>query len=158
MNYDFDTVESCGLVVFRGNSVLLIKREDKWDLPKGKHEEGESYRQTALRETDEETGLLANTIEISSYLIPTQHFTKYELKHQLKTTYWFLAKYKGPDDHVLFPQEDEGITDVQWVSLSIINQYIPEMRGYARYILEFTLKLLRIEQKRLKEKLRWGDC
>ena len=48
-----DTIESCGLIVFNGNSVLLIKRKDKWDLPKGKHEEGEQYRETALRETDE---------------------------------------------------------------------------------------------------------
>ena len=121
--HNFDTVESCGLVVFKGNHVLLIKRRDKWDLPKGKHEEGEHYREPAV-----------------------------------KTTHWFLAKYKGPNDHVLIPQDEEDIQDVQWVSLSIIGQYLPEMRGYARYILELTLNVLKIEQQRLKEKLTWGDC
>ena len=154
---DFDTVNSCGLVVLKGNRVLLIKRNDKWDLPKGKHEEGEQYRQTALRETDEETGIRQIDLEIVAELFPTQHFTEYDGAHHIKTTYWFLAKYRGLDDHVLFPQRDEGIEDVQWVPLSIINQYLPEMRGYARYILGFTLNLLKIEQKRLKEKLTCGD-
>ena len=153
-----DTIESCGLIVFNGNSVLLIKRKDKWDLPKGKHEEGEQYRETALRETDEETGIPKIDLEISSDLFPTQHFTKYDGKHHLKTTHWFLAKYRGSYDHVLFPQEDEGIQDVQWVSLGIIEQYLPEMRDYARYVLNLTLDLLKIEQKRLKKKLTWGDC
>ena len=30
------TVESCGIVAFKGNSVLLMKRNGVWDLPKGK--------------------------------------------------------------------------------------------------------------------------
>ena len=153
-----DTIESCGLIVFNGNSVLLIKRKDKWDLPKGKHEEGEQYRETALRETDEETGIPKIDLEISSELFPTQHFTKYDGKHHLKTTHWFLAKYKGPTDHILIPQEEEGIEEIKWISLGIINQYLPEMREYARYILNLTLDLLKIEQKRLKKKLTWGDC
>ena len=156
--HDFDTVESCGLVVFRGNRVLLIQRKEKWDLPKGKHEEGEQYQETALRETDEETGLLARDLQVTRDLFPTYHVTQFNGKHHLKKTRWFLAKYTGPNDHVLFPQNDEGITDVKWVSLSIIEQYLPEMRNYARYILDLTLQLLNLEQKRLKEKLTWGDC
>ena len=156
--HNFDTVESCGLLVFKGNHVLLIKRRDKWDLPKGKHEEGEQYRETALRETDEETGIPQRDLEITTELFPTQHFTTYEDKQHLKTTHWFLAKYKGPNDHVLIPQEEEELQDVQWVSLSIIGQYLPEMRGYARYILELTLNVLKVEQQRLKQKLTWGDC
>ena len=154
----FDTVDSCGLIVFRGNNVLLINRNGKWDLPKGKHEDGEQYRQTALRETDEETGIPQRDIDVTTELFPTQHFTEYDGEHRLKTTHWFLAKYRGPYDHVLFPQEDEGIEDVQWLSIGVLHAYIPNMREYARYILTFTLKLLEIEQIRLKNKLRWGDC
>jgi|TARA_R110000824_G_scaffold297432_1_gene485629 8-oxo-dGTP pyrophosphatase MutT (NUDIX family) len=153
-----DTIESCGLIVFNGNSVLLIKRKDEWDLPKGKHEEGEQYRETALRETDEETGLRAQDLDISRELFPTKHFTNYDGDHHLKTTHWFLAKYKGPTDHLLIPQEDEGIQDVKWVSLGIIEQYLPEMRDYARYILNLTLDLLKVEQTQLKKKLKWGNC
>ena len=158
MNSDFNTVESCGLVVFGGNSVLLIKRENKWDLPKGKKEAGETYRQTALRETDEETGIPQHDLEIVRDLFPTQHFTIYSGDHYIKTTHWFLAKYRGPNDHVLIPETDEDIEEVKWVSIGIIGQYLPEMRGYARYVMELTLEMLYIEQQSLKDKLRWGDC
>ena len=50
---------------------------------------------------------------------------------------------------MLFAQEEEGIEDVKWISLGIVEQYLPEMRGYARYVLSFTLKLMKMEQKRL---------
>jgi len=154
----YDTVTSCGLIVFNGNNVLLIKRDGKWDLPKGKHEDGEQYRQTALRETDEETGIRQTDLVITDELFPTQHFTTYGGLQYLKTTHWFMAKYRGPQDHMLFPQEEEGIEDVQWISLGNIDQYLSDMRGYARYILDFTLTLMKVEQQRLKKKLRWGDC
>ena len=178
----YNTVESCGLVVFNGNHVLLIKRNGKWDLPKGKLDDGEGFKvaakreveeecgiavdkvkmkicatkhtydtygelclkKTALRETDEETGLRKNDLDITTDLFPTQHFTQYDDEPYIKTTHWFLAKYRGPQNHILIPQEEEGIEDVKWISLGIINQYLPEMRGYARYILNFTLKLMKM--------------
>ena len=154
----YDTVTSCGLIVFNGNNVLLIKRDGKWDLPKGKHEDGEQYRQTALRETDEETGIRQTDLVITDELFPTQHFTTYGGLQYLKTTHWFMAKYRGPQDHMLFPQEEEGIEDVRWISIGIMDQYLSDMRGYARYILHFTLTLLKVEQTRLRKKLTWGDC
>jgi len=48
------------------NSVefLLMRHPTRWDLPKGHCEAGESFLETALRETEEETGIPANTIEI----------------------------------------------------------------------------------------------
>ncbi len=41
---------------------LLMRHHDRWDLPKGHAEPGESLQQTALRETDEETGIEASQI------------------------------------------------------------------------------------------------
>jgi 8-oxo-dGTP pyrophosphatase MutT (NUDIX family) len=37
--------------------LLMIYRRGKWDLPKGKLDEGETIPQCALREVMEETGL-----------------------------------------------------------------------------------------------------
>ena len=144
------TVESCGLVAFRGNSVLLMKRNNKWDLPKGKSEENEQRRNTALRECEEETGLRQTYFEISRELFPTQHFASYEGETYLKTTYWFLAKFTGPSDHVFHPQTGEGIVECDWVSLNDVHTYLPNMKEYARYILVLTLDLLKSEQLNIR--------
>src|SRR5690606_38316271 len=46
-----------GLVDNELNEFLFIKRLGKWDLPKGKLEEGEKMKETALREVEEECGI-----------------------------------------------------------------------------------------------------
>ena len=46
-----------GFVHTDKNEVLLIYRRGKWDLPKGKLDEGEDLEACALREIKEETGL-----------------------------------------------------------------------------------------------------
>ncbi len=50
---------AAGLVIERGGAVLLLHelREDRWCLPKGHVDPGESLAQAALREAKEETGI-----------------------------------------------------------------------------------------------------
>ena len=43
---------------------LLMRHHDRWDLPKGHCEQGETFQQTALRETEEETGITADKISL----------------------------------------------------------------------------------------------
>jgi len=43
---------------------LLMRHLDRWDLPKGHAEEGEDTLTTALRETQEETGIPSNAINV----------------------------------------------------------------------------------------------
>ena len=52
-------IRAAGGVVLRNGSVLLVHRAhyDDWTLPKGKLDEGESWRDAARREVEEETGL-----------------------------------------------------------------------------------------------------
>jgi bis(5'-nucleosidyl)-tetraphosphatase len=63
-------IKSCGFILFRGDrlapqkSFLLMKHRDRYDLPKGHVEPGESDLECALRETTEETGIPASAIEI----------------------------------------------------------------------------------------------
>ena len=59
---------SCGgVVIFRGKILLLYKnfknRYEGWVLPKGTVEEGEEYKDTAIREVREETGAAATIIQ-----------------------------------------------------------------------------------------------
>lgn len=59
---------SCGgVVIFRGKILLLYKnyknRYEGWVLPKGTVEKGEDYKETALREVREKTGVNAHIIK-----------------------------------------------------------------------------------------------
>ena len=60
-------IKSCGVLVFRNQpkkSFLLMEHSNRWDLPKGHVDPGESDIETALRELQEETGISANQIEL----------------------------------------------------------------------------------------------
>ena len=58
-----------GLVVNQRNEILLIQRgygkdKGKWSLPGGRRDKGETYRDTAVRETREETGIRMSADEL----------------------------------------------------------------------------------------------
>jgi 8-oxo-dGTP pyrophosphatase MutT (NUDIX family) len=62
-----DKIKSCGFLLYRTDpnpSFLLMRHPDRWDLPKGHVDEGESDLQCALRELVEETGIGEEDIEI----------------------------------------------------------------------------------------------
>lgn len=103
-----------GIVKNSEEKYLLIHRLEKWDLPKGKVEEGENKREAAIREVEEECGI--NQLEIVEQLPITFHM--YLLKGEiiLKPTYWFMmeTKYSGK----LTPQLEEDITKVEWCNLN----------------------------------------
>lgn len=61
---DCAPVDCVGVICFRGDDVLLIKRgtaprKGEWSIPGGRIEAGESERDAALRELFEETGIMA---------------------------------------------------------------------------------------------------
>ncbi len=99
-----------GMVLNNKREILFIRRNSKWDLPKGKIEKGESHTEAALREVEEETGVKG--LEIKKFLKTTYHVFKRNEKFKLKITYWYemYTTYDGP----LEPQENEGIKKVKW--------------------------------------------
>ena len=60
-----------GLVQNENNKLLMIFRRGKWDLPKGKLDDGETLEQCAVREVEEETGL--TKIKLLTPLLTTFH-------------------------------------------------------------------------------------
>ena len=101
-----------GKVYNEKGDILFIYRNSKWDLPKGKVEKNETIEDTALREVEEDTGVRG--LEIIKPLNTTYHIFKRHGKYKIKITYWFAMKTKF--DGILRPQQNEGITKVEWLS------------------------------------------
>lgn len=109
-----------GLVSNRRGDVLLIRRNDLWDLPKGHQEEGEDISVTALREVQEETGVL--NLRLGGLICITDHcYRRNDIWH-LKHTWWYDMLYMDPVD--LTPQREEDITKAAWVARSGLSPYL----------------------------------
>lgn len=109
-----------GLVSNRRGDYLLINRNSLWDLPKGHQEEGEDIAVTALREVQEETGVLA--LELKDLICITDHtYVRNGIWH-LKHTWWYDMLYTDPVD--LTPQREEDISKAAWVAKSSLPPYL----------------------------------
>jgi 8-oxo-dGTP pyrophosphatase MutT (NUDIX family) len=103
-----------GLVLNDRGELLMIFRRGKWDLPKGKLDEGETIEDCALREVREETGLV--NVERGE-LIDTgyhEYFDQYVNADVIKETHWYAMRARG--EELLIPQTEEDITEIKWVS------------------------------------------
>lgn len=115
-----------GIVTASDNSMLLIQRNGRWDLAKGKVEPGETLLLAALREVEEETGVKPHLSPFTSHLSPIKTYHLFRApkawfkgsnppphKWHLKQTSWFpMTAEKQP----VTPQQEEGITGGCWVT------------------------------------------
>lgn len=111
-----------GLVVNEQDQLLMIFRRGKWDLPKGKLDEGETLEQCAVREVEEETGLI--NVELISPLLTTFHTYHEGSKFVLKESYWYNMNVAGKQ--TLQPQAEEDILETRWVTISEAEKLFPE--------------------------------
>ena len=118
-----------GLVRTPDNRFLFIFRRGKWDLPKGKLDEGENPEEAAYREVQEECGI--SGMEIGKLIETTYHTYELKEKNVLKRTYWFDMLYTGQE--TLKPQTEEDITDIQWIKpesfKTVIENTYPSITG-----------------------------
>ncbi|KHJ39173.1 diadenosine hexaphosphate hydrolase [Pedobacter glucosidilyticus] len=101
-----------GLVKSNEHKYLFIKRNGRWDLPKGKLEEGERKRDAAVREVEEECGIVVK--KLGKKLTKTYHVYEIKGKPVLKISHWYDMSSKS--NQKLIPQIEEGITDVKWIA------------------------------------------
>jgi 8-oxo-dGTP pyrophosphatase MutT (NUDIX family) len=111
--YDlYNPIDAGGGVVFNEDgAVLMIYRRGKWDLPKGKCDEGEEIDYCALREVSEETGL--QQLTLGEKVCDTYHVYSQNGQSLLKRTTWF-AMY-GTSHEKLTPQKEENILEAKWI-------------------------------------------
>ncbi len=121
-----------GLVRNKRGEFLLIYRRDRWDLPKGHLDEGETIEACALREVREETGL--TQLDIVTPIMVTYHTYVYDNQEILKETHWFLMNEKMNEQ--LVAQTEEDIQRIEWVKRSELNKYYDEMFPLIRDVLD----------------------
>lgn len=108
----FTFIEAAGgLVKNPRGEFLVIFRNGKWDLPKGKIDRGEKTEIAATREISEECGITGQ--KQIRYLTDTHHTYEENQQQILKKSVWFEYFYEG--EETLKPQIKEGITEVRWI-------------------------------------------
>jgi 8-oxo-dGTP diphosphatase len=97
----------------RAGRVLLVHRArySDWTFPKGKLEDGETWEQAALREVEEETGLVC---ALGEYLGSTH----YPFREGLKEVRYF--RMTSDDD--AHPRSE--VDDVRWVALEDVDDVL----------------------------------
>jgi 8-oxo-dGTP diphosphatase len=104
-----EPVRAAGGVVVRDDGRIAIvhrPRHGDWSLPKGKLDPGEEWRQAAVREVHEETGVRA---EPEQELPPNEYVDD---KGRPKTVRWW--RMRAVDDDGLEPNDE--VDEVRWVT------------------------------------------
>lgn len=108
-----------GIVEAEDGRVVMIRRNERWDLPKGHREVDESFEQCAAREAEEETG--AQVLAVDRLLCPTLHCYNLYGKWEMKYTAWYAMRGQVCE---LTPQGEEGIVQAEWVAPSNIEEWV----------------------------------
>lgn len=107
----FKVVKAAGGLIRKKDRFLMIYRMKKWDLPKGKKEKNEKYKETAVREVGEECNI---SVRLGKKICTTWHTYTMNKKAMLKKTRWYVMDLI--DDSRMKPAIEEDIEEVRWMS------------------------------------------
>ncbi len=137
---------TAGGVVFRQNpktkktEILLIQdAKDRWTIPKGHIEEGETAKETAAREIKEETGL--KEVNVRDWLGKINFQYRRQQSLVLMTTEIFLVKALGDTDAI---RPEDWMNGIKWFSTNDALEKI-EYDDIGKIIL-LALKKIRLEK------------
>jgi 8-oxo-dGTP pyrophosphatase MutT (NUDIX family) len=136
----FTPIPAAGGVVVRKEKLLFIFRNQKWDLPKGKIDSGETPKEAAIREVAEECGIYGH--QITKALHSTYHIFKSPYEDTfgqwiLKKTFWFEMNYSGTVNGV--PQFSENITEIRWFGKNELKEVLENTYGNLKSVVSHYL-------------------
>ena len=112
-------VKSCGIICFRRKpelAFLLMRHSNRFDLPKGHINEGESERDCALREFEEETSIPRECVELDNDFRYEDryypHYRRFGSEQVEKTAMFFLGWLVGDAD--VLPTEHPSFSWMEW--------------------------------------------
>ena len=108
--------KSCGAIIFNDGKVLVVKQTSGfYGFPKGHVEIGETEKETAIRETKEETGLDIKIISDKRY---TQSYIVKENVH--KDVVFFIAKLENNNEKI----QVEEIEEILWIDINEVENIL----------------------------------
>ena len=126
-----------GVVNNKKKEILFIYRMKKWDLPKGKLDKGETIKQCAKREVEEETKV---KVSCGKKILSTWHTYTKNKKFILKKTTWYMME--SIDDSKMKPQKKEKIEKVEWMKKSSVDDILLNSYKTLNYLMKNYFKLL----------------
>ena len=107
-------------IIRKDDQLLVVNNQsgqgNRWSLPGGQIESGETLEQALRREVEEETGL---TVTSSSFAFLTENFMPTHQAHSLVT--YFDCQVSG----TLEPNDpDEEIVETKWIDQTELAKYI----------------------------------
>lgn len=135
----FSLVKAAGGLVRKKDKFLMIYRLKKWDLPKGKKEKGEKYRQTAVREVGEECNI---SVKAGPKICTTWHTYTMNRKAMLKKTRWYVMDLV--DDAKMRPAANEDIEEIRWMNPKEVYHALEHSYKSIRYVFEQYYKITEV--------------
>lgn len=127
----FKIVKAAGGLIRKKEKFLMIYRMKKWDLPKGKREKNEKYRQTAVREVQEECNVV---VKIGKKICTTWHTYTMNKHAMLKKTRWYLMDCV--DDTKMKPAVEEDIEELRWMTRKEVYHALEHSYRSISYVFE----------------------
>ncbi|MCU0447166.1 MAG: NUDIX domain-containing protein [Microscillaceae bacterium] len=128
---DFRIIHAGGGLVQRSEQYLWIYRLKKWDLPKGKRDDNEKFKDTAVREVEEECNI---KVALDKKICTTWHYytTNGGKEPTLKKTKWYLMTCL--DDSKMKPQIEEDIEDIRWLMGNALAEALQDTYPAIRFV------------------------
>ena len=129
--------------VFVGNRIDM--KGENWQMPQGGIDEGETPRDAALRELEEEAGtrkaeIIAESLEWFSYDLPeVVSRQQWGGRFRGQTQRWFAMRFMGEDSEIQLNRHKAEFSTWRWVPMGDLERLIAPLKRevYRRVIREF---------------------